>query len=757
MSKLTKTDAEIIVTEGDPKVAEELPDTGPTLEIGQWYWVKGRDDKEWFGCITHLGSNYAEMTSAGGSYTRIHFDEFDKECRFEPEPSAYIDGRIQHYQDKVHRLMGRVKEITARLGVTPSPELRSGNETAALAKINAGQDFNSYSKDLVKAKEDLLPDLFQKISKANESLATWMTAKVVPLKAQAKGMRDVIGKIEDRIFSVELYAGLTETVEKIADGDPAPLDTKIHLLQRRHYMDEECLARYQTGGMEFKDIHAFDDWLCKPDNLKRILPFPRCIVAFRVRRNEKHREFANLRELLRILEDSQYDKVTFLYIRNGDQVFRLNTKLDFGVKLFPDMDRVTLNSNKLWAKMFGGSVEKIISDNEYQGMREEHAQRLKEWRVTHKAYEAALTTPEAKERAKKKGIKEPDASCVDVPWPGMKPYSDFDRYEPYTPESVYYDDISGKIQGDIKHHNRIGLVLQGLLDRSPVLHPHPPWQIWTNEGFESALELVYDESRALTPGDKPDFEAYRQRLNKKLKTGSITVGQEDSWERYEAAKECRRRDNDWRDRSEYRPDRWRPQGNPGPGTLARVTSFSKRTKRCSYAWNRERQTQPYGEPIRTTYTCPANAVLNVDAYKPGDFRIFFDDPRTRADYLKWAPLLLEAEEYHAGNRKIAKPPPRAPKKESSWEGQRRYAMRKRRKELMGKAVRLVEEIATRGGTTYAVGTLWRVTGGEGQRFTIVGINEDGSREEGERWVRGVHYSDLKIDPSIPSEPEDEDE
>jgi hypothetical protein len=40
---------------------------------------------------------------------------------------------------------------------------------------------------------------------------------------------------------------------------------------------------------------------------------------------------------------------------------------------------------------------------------------------------------------------------------------------------------------------------------------------------------------------------------------------------------------------------------------------------------------------------PAGALLNVSAYAPGDFKQFFNDPRTRADYLKWAPLLLVAE------------------------------------------------------------------------------------------------------------------
>jgi hypothetical protein len=54
--------------------------------------------------------------------------------------------------------------------------------------------------------------------------------------------------------------------------------------------------------------------------------------------------------------------------------------------------------------------------------------------------------------------------------------------------------------------------------------------------------------------------------------------------------------------------------------------------------------------IRCHFRCRSNAVLNVSAYKAGDFKIFYADPRTRAEYLKWAPLLLAAEDYVAGKK-----------------------------------------------------------------------------------------------------------
>jgi hypothetical protein len=733
-----------------------------SVEVGQWYWVNPTDkENRWFGCVVRIGTNYVKVEGPRGGSCRIHFDEFYDTCKYEPNPDAIINGKIAGLQRDVSALLDRVKEVTAQLAIGPSP-LLGASETQALAVRGQDQpDMKAYGTALAKAKKETLPNLFEQIKNANESMAAWMTAKVVPLKAQAEGLDAIIGKINARIFSVELYAGLTEKVECIKEGEPAGLTERIRLFQRRSYMDEECLARYESGGMEFNDLRDFDKWLVHPDNLSRLLPFPRCVVAFRVRRNAKFRELVNFVDLQWIMDEEAADKFTYLYIRNGEQVFRMHTAIEFDAKLFPDLDRGQL-TGKLWAREFAGTIKDLITDNEHTGILEARARSKKEWEEKNAAYQAALKSPEAKARAKAKGLDKPDASCVDVPWVHDWWHENYESYSPYDKGNVYFDDITSKIERKIQEHNRIALILQGLLDRSPVMHPHPPWQIWTAEGFEQALELIYDDSRVLVAGDKPDFEAYRSRLNASLKVGSVTIGQDAVWVGVETEKESDRRDSDYRHRNEhYRPKCFRPDGNPGPGTLAKLAEYSKSSGKCSYSWNRQRQTQDrWGEPIRTGFSCNRKHVLNVDAYRPGDFRQFFDDPRTRTEYLQWAPLLLEAEEYHAGNRKVLEPVPPEPKKESSWDGQRRYQHQKLRKFLFGKAVRLLREIKTKGGKTYEEGSLWRVRPTtEGGKFSLDGILSDGTPERTERnetvrYLRGICDYEFQVDPSIPDPPEE---
>ncbi len=208
---------------------------------------------------------------------------------------------------------------------------------------------------------------------------------------------------------------------------------------------------------------------------------------------------------------------------------------------------------------------------------------------------------------------------------------------------MFFDDANTRINSEMKKHNRIALILQGLLDRSPVLHPHPPWKLWTDADFTAALELIFDDSRTLAPGAAPDFEAYRAACSATLKTGSLTIGQRAFWQEREARK------------GQQHLNSMRHYGDPGPARLARVVRFLARSRSCIYEWERERvgrgRWSRDTKTIRTSIKVPMSALFNVDAYKPGDIKQFFADPRTRADYLQWAPLLIDCEEHHAGLRK----------------------------------------------------------------------------------------------------------
>jgi hypothetical protein len=639
---------------------ERIAAPDKTLALGSWWWATTeryvdrnytkRVERRWLGCVTEIGSNYGELTDPetgdrySGPYSvRIHFDNWDATCEPEPDAAAILRRRVEQHQGETLRLMDEVRALTARLGVA-SAAPSGGGETAAIAVRGSSAPMDAYRKDLALAQETTLPKLFEEIRESNERTARAMKASLLPFEAMVGVLEPTIDLVKRRIFSVELYAGLAETIEQIADGAPAADGEPIRIFQRRHYMDEECLANYRAGGMRFEQLEQFDAWLAEPANRDRILPFPRSVVAFKVRRNDvPHRDW---REYVALSFGSyeDRDKWTFLYFRNGDRVYRLRTAIEFDEQLFPDLEHSDrdLSRGKLYAKRAGGEIKTVVSEHRYRGIVE--AERAKNREIARKERAAKAARARGDKNAPPPG-----------PWfwreTGAKDYFE------WTPDSVYYDDVLEFVERQIERHNRVVLVMQGLLDRSPVFHPHPEWKLWTPDGFAAAVRLVYDEARALSPGAAPDFEAYRARLNASIRVGTTTVGQQVAWEEAMAERENARLGS----YSRIHHDRFKPYGDPGPGEIAVVRHFGP--SGATFRWTRERRTYARrnwfrsadggkpGDPMGRTFRCPTARLLNVDAYAPGDYRQFYADPRTRADYLVWAPLMLAAEDYKAGKRR----------------------------------------------------------------------------------------------------------
>lgn len=672
-------------------------DSGDTgVQVGQWYWMDTKVERDvWFErpvkedhnrartatefhrhdyksheyktvkersllCVTEIGSNYVKLT--GSPYEsqnqgrwhswRVHFNDFAAKCTLEPDAKRIVQGYILQHRQNAAALMEQVQQEMEKLGVANRTGIEGASDlsgtSTALAR-SKGQEVKQYRRDLEKAKAVDIPHLFERIKVENKLQATWMKAEMLPLRAHVEKIKPIEQAIEARLLNVELYAGLVEQVQQVRKGDPAPMDTPVHLLQRRHYMDEECLANYQAGGMDYKSIDGFDKWLARKDNFARVLPFPRCVVAFRIRRHDKEREGTTMSDWIRIAAEKAEDKSTFLYIRNGERLYRLETQHDFGAQLFPDFDTTEGAQSQLHYRQHSdrdaGTEYQIVSDERLQGMREDEAAEA----VSQKAEwtkDRAKWLAEGREWHDGKEWRENSWHY------GVKRESK--EFAPLNTDTVYYDDVTEDMAKQVRAHNRVAMVLQGLIDRSDVFHPHPRWQLWEVEGFAKAMKLVYDDSRALVPGPRPDFEAYRARLNAKLQKGSYCTGQLTPWLEHERAKEYERRRSNWRLNSDQRhvSSWWRPPYD-GPQLVHRAEAVG--SKGVRFKWTRDRMTQRNWRSrdgaLNMHFTAPVATVLNVSAYTPGDFKQFYADPRTRQDYLKWAPLLLAAEDWHAGKTK----------------------------------------------------------------------------------------------------------
>lgn len=615
---------------------------------GQWYWAKNsarrNDDnpeepEELLVCATKVGSNFVEVTMPHHKYGyswRVHLEKFWTDLRHEPNPDQVIRVNITHHQKETQRLMNEVQALTQRLGLTPVKSVGFGSTPSGsgteLAVLSGQHDIKRYGKELVQAKEQTLPALLEAIKESTAKMATWMKAPALPMEVAHEELKGSIDDIDGRILSISLYAGLAEQSVQISKGNPADLADKLHVMQRMLFMDEECLLNYDAGGMEFANIREFDQWLAKPENLNRILPFPRTLVAMRVRRSKKDREIVNILDLYIRFRGEISDAYTFLYVRNGEQLYRLDTEIEFGEMIFPDRTLYDPQEPKM-VKVDGfRRYDEMMTVSEFEVRLSEHKDAERNFRAWRKA--------------------NPKAQDWDNPHRNIGGRFRPDEWKPVDHSNVYFDECMKEIEKKITEFNRIALIIQGLFDRSLVLHPHLPVQSWNKEGFERAIELVMDGTDVLYHGEPPDFQAYKDCCNASLGEGSVTVGQEDFWMAKEAEKESNRLDRDYRNRTDYRPKRFRPQGNPGPGLTATIAKWSPRTRTATFSWERDKRSRQFrNETANCHLSVPASALFNVSAYQQGDFKQFFIDPRTRQQYLKWAPMLLAAEDYVAGKRK----------------------------------------------------------------------------------------------------------
>lgn len=605
----------------------------------------GDSKSRWLGCVLRIGSNYflIESPRVDGSWRtiRVHVDDYWRRMIPEPNADAVIHARARRAQKLASDTMTEIQSISLALGLSGVDRGGQGSGSSLMV-ISGTSNIDQYKGALVAAKSDRLPQLFEQAKEAHKLVSTWMVASALPLMAHAGDMKEMVSDIDDRLLTVGLYAGFSESVAKIKDGAPADIDEKLRVMQQRLYMDEESLIDYEVGGMDFKSICDFDRWLVKPDNLSTLLPFPRCMVAMRVRRTQKERGYTGTPESLFInFMMSNVDKYTYLYIRNGEQVYRLSTEIDFGEKTFPDRAEFDPTEPMLFKRDSYG-IQGFMGQSEYDFLIQDKARltaQADQWEADHPNPSDGNRTPFNSYRWENPHRAELSKTC----------FQDLGRWIPFDRQSVYFDDAAKAIAKQIQEYNRIAVVIQGLFDRSEVLHPHRGAQIWTPDGFAKAIELIYDASDVIAHGEAPDFEAYQARLNESIGVGSFVVGQQDFWLRKEAE-----RHNEANYQHNYRVIWYKPHGNPGPGRIAVVRDWKPRVKIATFEWETERswaaiRSNPDNPLKIVRLQVPADKLLNLSAYKPGDYKIFMRDRRTRQRYLQWAPLMLAAEEFHAGN------------------------------------------------------------------------------------------------------------
>ena len=170
-------------------------------------------------------------------------------------------------------------------------------------------------------------------------------------------------KVRKVLHVAELYLGIDEEILQIKQGEPAPPSTPISIRQMVLYMDEE-VGDHTDGGLDCDNIENFDKWVCEPGNIAKIIPELKGVVALRTRhfRKDYHCD---------VWTQGQKDtanNMTYLLIRNGDNLYRIWMTESIHPRLFPRKDEFVVKPIE-WidgTKTYSPFADKEIEESEFQ-------------------------------------------------------------------------------------------------------------------------------------------------------------------------------------------------------------------------------------------------------------------------------------------------------------------------------------------------------------------------------------------------------
>ena len=389
------------------EIQNKLKEIGMLIQVGD--------------CFLEGDGDYIRIT--GISDDRISYDEINMKNEVKrSDSSSFKDWKDYHYNKciKVDKSPMELLKYTFDRILNGDLEEKEPDISTSTAIIE--QDTK---KNLINVK-----NLMEERKNNFKIMERMLELKCKELSHLVYSLKLKIEKVMKVICQIELYLGVNEDIFHLQKGQKANVKELIHFRQQILYMDEEYGA-IENGGLDFQNITEFDEWLLVDKHYEHIIPEKKCVVILRVRRNPKDYKTNNpFAEAL--LNQANY--MTYVLIRNGDNLYRIYSDFIIKPRLFPKRDE----------------IQQMYEDG-------------------------------------KKGL-----------W-------GFDK---------------DKLEEKIFSYQQNFLLLQGIIDRTPIFQPLPHQvQLFLPKTYKGIIKLIYDDEASLTDGQQY-YKDWHKELNAKIKRGT---------------------------------------------------------------------------------------------------------------------------------------------------------------------------------------------------------------------------------------------
>lgn len=259
------------------------------------------------------------------------------------EANKVISGEIDISVYSNNEFDNSLNEETALIGKNTKQGLLAIQESLEEKKKSAALIHKAVAFEMEKRKSEL------------EIIRNRLNGVVAKFEKQIK-------KIMRVITTIELYLGIDEEIHQIQSGEKAPSNTPISFRQMVLFIDEE-VGIHEDGGLDFKKIEMFDEWLVADNHIDIVLPEKKGMVVLRPRRKDKYyNENGWVNSIMNIPNHTN----TYILIRNGDNIYRIFTeKLTIQDRLFPRRKELAELYDQMQKTHWDRDKEKI-EDGMYQ-------------------------------------------------------------------------------------------------------------------------------------------------------------------------------------------------------------------------------------------------------------------------------------------------------------------------------------------------------------------------------------------------------
>ena len=270
------------------------------------------------------------------------------------------------------REAGQQPEVDTSLPVgadkVPSALLPGGDVKAMqarienqLAEINAQAAWIKAQSDRVTDENNLLVRFHTEIAEQGLSSIRSVTEQSQKMLASVKTMR--------------LWLGEDMHVAKLVDGQSAPAEEPLTLLQRLLYLDEEIFVEGMLEeDFDYKRMDRLGEILeSHPKLVDRMLPYQRCVAITRVRRNGNYSvdlTKITAAEYLGLLGEKEANERIQILVRDGERVWMISADeaTSHAKRLFPSKQEI----DRIFKASFGGGRSITPDDVDYTDARARH-------------------------------------------------------------------------------------------------------------------------------------------------------------------------------------------------------------------------------------------------------------------------------------------------------------------------------------------------------------------------------------------------